>query len=122
MKSELSLPRTDAYFKYPMEGVLGIYATAAFMQVQGELRDFKWTYLLVGAQYLAQRWREVNLSNDIRRLQFYITGSVSKGQRPPRTALRAMHATYKRIRKVYDMDLRLEPRNPYDYRDSRNYW
>ena len=206
MKSELSLPRTDAYFKYPMEGLLGIYATAAFMQVQGELRDFKWTYLLVGAQYLAQRWREVNLSNDIRRLQFYITGSVSKGQRPPRTALRAMHATYKRIRKVYatrpldqrvqilqhwasavkpalamrylseeddckykqplaaclkeaertidnyyktrpglnqeidlpkeepqrieptyayprmyDMDLRLEPRNPYDYRDSRNY-
>ena len=97
MKSELSLPRTDAYFKYPMEGLLGIYATAAFMQVQGELRDFKWTYLLVGAQYLAQRWREVNLSNDIRRLQFYITGSVSKGQRPPRTALRAMHATYKRI-------------------------
>lgn len=61
MKSELSLPRTDAYFKYPMEGVLGIYATAAFMQVQGELRDFKWTYLLVGAQYLAQRWREVNV-------------------------------------------------------------
>ena len=23
--------------------------------------------------------------------------------------------------RMYDMDLRLEPRNPYDYRDSRNY-
>lgn len=98
---DFSTPRTDTYFKYPVEGLLGIYATSAFMGVQSELRDFKWTYLLVGSQYLAQRWREVNLSNDIRRLQFYITNIVGKGERPPRTALRAMHATYKRIRKVY---------------------
>ena len=45
-----------------MEGLLGIYATSAFMHVQHELRDFKWTYLLVGAQYLAQRWRELTSS------------------------------------------------------------
>ena len=98
-----------------MEGLLGIYATSAFMHVQHELRDFKWTYLLVGAQYLAQRWREVNLSNDIRRLQFYITGAVGKGQRPPRTALRAMHATYKRI-------LDILPRPSLATRETMGYW
>lgn len=96
-----AVPVTDTFFKYPFAPMLGIYATPYFMGIQHELRDYKWTYLLVGSQYLASRWREVQLNNDIMRLQHYILQIVGQQKRPPRTALRALHATYKRLRKVY---------------------
>ena len=81
--------------------MMGIYATPYFQEIQHQLRDYKWTYLLIGSQYLAQRWREVRLNNDIMRLQHYILHIVGQKKRPPRTALRALHATYKRLRRVY---------------------
>lgn len=96
-----SVPTTDHFFKYPFTPMLGIYATPYFREIQHELRDYKWTYLLIGSQYLAQRWREVRLNNDIMRLQHYILFIVGQNKRPPRTALRALHATYKRLRRVY---------------------
>lgn len=96
-----SISLHNTFFKYPLAPMLGIYATQQFIGIQHELRDYKWTYLLIGSQYLAQRWREVRLNHDIMRLQYYILSAVGKKQRPPRTALRALHATYKRLRKVY---------------------
>lgn len=96
-----SVATQSSFFKYPMEPMLGIYATQHFMGIQEQLRDYKWTYLLIGSQYLAQRWREVQLNNDIMRLQNYILRTVGKNKSPPRTALRALHGTYKRLRKVY---------------------
>lgn len=96
-----SVATTETFFKYPSVALMGIYATPYFRDIQHELRDYKWTYLLVGSQYLAQRWREVRLNNDIMRLQHYILHIVGQKKRPPRTALRALHATYKRLRRVY---------------------
>lgn len=96
-----SVAVTDTFFKYPFVPMVGIYATPYFMAIQHELRDYKWTYLLVASQYLAQRWREVRLNNDIMRLQHYILYTLGQKKRPPRTALRALHATYKRLRRVY---------------------
>lgn len=96
-----SVAVTDTFFKYPFVPMMGIYATPYFMDIQHELRDYKWTYLLVASQYLAQRWIEVRLNNDVMRLQHYILHIVGQKKRPPRTALRALHATYKRLRRVY---------------------
>ena len=96
-----SITTHNSFFKYPIEPMLGIYATSHFLGVQEQLRDYKWTYFLVGSQYLAQRWREVQLNNDIMRLQNYILRTVGQNKNPPRTALRALHGTYKRLRKVY---------------------